>query len=102
MKLKKLPASATSLLPEASNLGPTVHQEAAYLAQKYGAQRPMLGGGGAGRKLHIQPDNMSDEDKELYWAQLAHPSSDEQRMLKGGHGVPLSGEWPLTAIADRD
>ncbi|KAI0068841.1 endopeptidase [Artomyces pyxidatus] len=70
LKLKKLP-------PVDSN--PSL--ESAYLAEKYGAQAPsqmpLVGSGGAGRRLMHRPQGGDD----LYWT---------QEELKGGHGVPLT------------
>ncbi|KZT26870.1 endopeptidase [Neolentinus lepideus HHB14362 ss-1] len=66
LKLKKLQ-------PVSSN--PSL--EAAYLAEKYGAQpqTPLFGAGGQGRRVQ-------QEDDDLYWTQ--------EVALEGGHGVPLS------------
>jgi len=53
-----------------------MHSGVASLAQKYGAQIPLGGFGGSGRKL---------AGKDLYWTQ------DQQDFTnKGGHGIPLS------------
>lgn len=71
MKLKKLPPSTAS--------NPAL--ESAYLAEKYGGlQAPMMGSGGAGRKMRFARPDRKDDD--LYWTQEA--------LTKGGHGVPLS------------
>ncbi|KAK4687075.1 saccharopepsin, partial [Tremellales sp. Uapishka_1] len=86
MKLNKLPVTAASLMPDASDLRPSPQQEAEFLRSKHvGGQQPLFGMGGQGRKTH---HHQSEED-ELLWAQMIH-HSDEKRTLKGGHGVPLS------------
>lgn len=105
MKLKKLPLSSTSLLPDASHIRPTPEQEAEFLRHKHlglaheetFGQKPLLGFGGSGRppKPQHKHHGMSDEDKDLFWAQMMprEEGGVEKRMLKGGggHGVPLSG-----------
>jgi saccharopepsin len=103
MKLKKLPLTETSLLPDASNLRPSPEQEAEFLRHKhlglaheeaeFNGQKPMMGFGGKGRKTKgSQHQGLSDEDKDLFWAQMVDRTGNEKRMLKGPHGVPLSGE----------
>ena len=71
LKLHKLP-------PAFSN--PAL--ESAYLAEKYGAlappQMPLMGAGGAGRRVGRPP---MQDGEQLYWTQEA---------LKGGHHVPLT------------
>lgn len=99
MKLKKLPLTETSLLPDASHLRPTPEQEAEFLRHKHlglaheqseiFGQKPLMGLGGSGRKLHNY-ESLSDEEKHRYWAQMVGEGGNEKRMLKGGHGVPLS------------
>ena len=106
MKLKKMPLSATSLLPDASDVRPSPEQEAEWLRHKHlGAsheetfgQKPLMGLGGKGRKTkskdhhhHEKPE--ADEEDERYWAQMINHNGAQKRMLKGGHGVPLSGKW---------
>ncbi|KAL7419867.1 aspartic proteinase precursor [Cryptotrichosporon argae] len=99
MKLKKVALSETSLLPDASNLRPTPEQEAEFLRHKHlgllhdeNGQKPLMGMGGAGRPVrqgkHHEAE-LSDDDKDLFWAQNHHPSN-ERHALKGGHGVPLA------------
>lgn len=107
MKLKKLPQTAESLLNGASR-----HMEAEYLKYKHtGAellgedyQKPLMGFGGAGRpapsKEHKHHHHHHDDkhhhhhhDDDELWAQMIQPrESEHERILKGGHGVPLSGE----------
>jgi len=66
LKLNKIPQTAGN--PELESL---------YLAEKYGSQHqnPLLGAGGAGRRLEQQ------NGESLYWSQAA---------INGGHEVPLS------------
>jgi len=66
LKLHKLPP-----------VTPNTQLETAYLAEKYGVQRqlPIIGSGGAGRRLQLE------NDEELYWT---------QEEIQGGHGVPLT------------
>ncbi|KAG8907021.1 Vacuolar protease A [Tulasnella sp. 403] len=68
LKLQKLP------LPDQDGVS-----DVDYLAQKYGAQAPLGGFGGAGRKVAIE-----QRDNSLYWTQ------EQEELLKGGHSVPLS------------
>ncbi|WWD16697.1 hypothetical protein CI109_101127 [Kwoniella shandongensis] len=102
MKLEKVALTPSSLSPDASNLRPSPQQEAEWLRHKHlglaheesvNGQKPMMGMGGSGRKIkgehHGQPD-ITDEDREKYWAQMIHHDDNEKRTLKGGHGVPLS------------
>ncbi len=106
MKLKKLPLTETSLLPDGSHLRPSPEQEAEFLRYKHlglahedsetFGQKPLMGFGGSGRKLQHHKDGkhshgFEDEDKDLFWAQMSGKGGNEKRMLKGGHGVPLSG-----------
>ena len=70
LKLKKMPTTANEYAPD---------HEVMYLTQKYGAQVPILGAGGAGRRVPARP-----AESDLYWTQ------DQQEILKDGHGVPLS------------
>jgi hypothetical protein len=70
MKLKKVPAVANEHSPALESM---------YLAQKYGGQLPIMGAGGAGRKMLFTP-----EGSDLYWTQ------EQQELIKGGHNVPLS------------
>jgi len=103
MKLKKLPLTEASLLPDASHLRPTPEQEAEFLRHKhlglaheevdFNGQRPLMGLGGKGRKTkgaHHGHHEFNDEDKDLYWAQMVERDGNEKRMIKGPHGVPLS------------
>jgi saccharopepsin len=75
LKLQKLP-------PTTNN--PSL--ESAYLAEKYGLQStsqvPLMGVGGAGRRIS-RPSQM--DGKELFWTQEA---------VMGGHGVPLTSAYP--------
>jgi saccharopepsin len=106
MKLKKLPLTEASLLPDSSNLRPTAEQEAEFLrfkhlgltheqAEHFNGQKPMMGLGGKGRKTKQVEHGMSDEDKDRFWAQMIPSGGNEKRMLKGPHGVPLSGMLQL-------
>jgi hypothetical protein len=36
---------------------------------------------------------MTEEEEHKFWAQMIR-HRDSERILKGGHGVPLSGELP--------
>jgi len=68
MKLKKTAPTA-----------PGSAEEAAILAQKYGAQLPLAGAGGSGRRFATAPQKGDDNQ---YWTQ--------DIVADGGHGVPLS------------
>jgi saccharopepsin len=59
--------------------------ESAHLAEKYGTQspqlqQPLMGAGGAGRRVPINRPGEAGGD-DLFWT---------QELMKGGHGVPLS------------
>ncbi|KIO32869.1 hypothetical protein M407DRAFT_66099, partial [Tulasnella calospora MUT 4182] len=69
MKLQKQPIQSQDGL-----------SDVAHLAQKYGAQLPLGGFGGAGRKVATE-----GKDDSLYWTQ-----NQQELINKGGHGVPLS------------
>jgi len=69
MQLKKMPRQESLANPEA---------ESQYLAQKYGAQTPMMGADSS-RLRAARPSQMDGE--ELYWT---------QEELSGGHTIPLS------------
>lgn len=69
MKLQKQPIQSQDGL-----------SDVAHLAQKYGAQLPLGGFGGAGRKVATE-----EKDDSLYWTQ-----NQQELINKGGHGVPLS------------
>jgi hypothetical protein len=114
MKLKKLPLTETSLLPDGSHLRPSPEQEAEFLRHKHlgpaheesevFGQKPMMGFGGLGRKGHHQTqeyEGLNDEEKNSFWAQMVGQGGNEKRMLKGAHGVPLSGESTVTIMGDR-
>ncbi|WWC68815.1 uncharacterized protein I206_102750 [Kwoniella pini CBS 10737] len=105
MKLEKVPLTSTSLLPDASSVRPSPEQEVEWLRHKhlglsheefYNGQKPLMGFGGSGRKTkgehhhHYNHHEMSDEDKDKFWAQMVRHEGNEKRTLKGGHGVPLS------------
>ena len=99
MKLKKLPADENAFHPDGSHFRPTPQQEAEYLRHKHLGlehespfQKPLMGFGGEGRPMHPQVPEMSEEDRDKFWAQFVPRGDNEKRMLKGGHGVPLSGE----------
>ncbi|TYJ57699.1 hypothetical protein B9479_001553 [Cryptococcus floricola] len=94
MKLHKQPVDADSFTHGAHGLRPSPELEAEWLAFKhlgreYVDQLPLGGMGGAGRKFKgkKQPE-MTEEEKEMYWAQMQDGGN--AHMLKGGHGVPLS------------
>jgi len=88
------PLISLALLPLAANAGihrmkiqklpPSPHHngasDVAHLAQKYGAQIPLGGFGGSGRKVAIE-----ERDDSLYWTQ-----NQQEIFNSGGHGVPLS------------
>ena len=105
MKLKKLPLTEHSLLADASNLRPSPAQEAEFLRHKHlglaheesemFGQKPLMGFGGTGRKGRhpkLEYEGLNDEDRDRFWTQMIEHGGNEKRMLKGGHGVPLSGE----------
>jgi len=78
MKLKKLPAIAH----EDHSLA------IAQLSRKYGAQQPLVGAGGLGRKL--RPDGLVNEGRprdDLYWTQSVEQAN-------GGHSLPLNSTSP--------
>jgi saccharopepsin len=59
--------------------------ESAHLAEKYGTQspqlqQPLIGAGGAGRRVRINPPGEAGGD-DLFWT---------QELMKGAHDVPLS------------
>ena len=68
LQLQKIPATVGN--PELESL---------HLAEKYGVvnefQTPLMGAGGAGRRLK------NDAGEDLFWT---------QEQVKGGHGVPLT------------
>lgn len=104
MQLKKLPTTASSLMP-GSDLRPSPQMEAEFLKHKhlglaheefFNGQKPLgLGAGGKGRKVK-ESEKWNDEDKDRFWAMMIDEDEEEsglgKRMLKGGHGVPLSGK----------
>lgn len=117
MKLKKMPGAASSLM----DARPSPEQEAAFLRNKHlglpfdyftDGQKPLMGFGGAGRPYrsrkgdhehkhkhhHEHAEGLSDEEKELLWAQMVPRGDETERILKGGHGVPLSGELVVTGM----
>ena len=104
MKLKKLPTTAASLLPDGSDFQPSPEQEAEWLRHKhFGAvhqetlgQKALMGLGGKGRKLKDRLPDGVQKDLEEFWAQMIPNGDNEKRMLKGGHGVPLSGQSPVS------
>ena len=76
MKLKKLPT-----LPHEDN-----SLAISQLARKYGAQVPLAGAGGLGRKF--ASDNLVNKDRkpgseDLYWTQ-------SKQEINGGHSLPLN------------
>ena len=105
MKLKKLPLTEQSLLADASHFRPSPAQEAEFLRHKHlglaheesemFGQKPLMGLGGTGRKgrhQKLEHEGLNDEERDRFWTQMIGPDGNEKRMLKGGHGVPLSGE----------
>lgn len=88
MKLNKMD-NAKHLSPDFSPL-----KEAEWLMEKH------LGGlfGGEGQKPFTggrrnRPLRMSEDDKDLFWAQMIDEAKDNAGALKGGHGVPLSSAF---------
>jgi len=104
MKVKKLPTSSSSFLPDATNLRPSPEQEAAFLRHKYlgsmfydfegFGQKPIMSSKRNRKEMiwHTQPADMNDEDREKVVA-ITGAASDENWMLKGGHDAHLSGEF---------
>lgn len=98
-QLKKLPVNPNSFHPDASNLLPSPEQEAEWLKHKHlglshdesFGQKSLGGFGGKGRPFANKPE-MTEEEEHKFWAQMIRHGDNEKRMLKGGHGVPLSGE----------
>ncbi|KAG9020868.1 Vacuolar protease A, partial [Tulasnella sp. UAMH 9824] len=79
MKLQKLPNQSQDGV-----------SDVAHLAQKYGAQIPLGGFGGAGRKVASD-----DKDNNLYWTQ-----NQQEFIHGGGHEVPLSNYLNAQYYAD--
>lgn len=97
MQLKKLPTTSSSLMPD-SALRPSPQMEAEFLKHKHlgllheesvNGQKPL----GLGRKVKAHKE-WDDEDKDQFWAMMVDEGEAglSKRMLKGGHGVPLSGK----------
>ncbi len=113
MKLQKIHSST-----DHRHISP--HQEAAWLGYKHTqsqiehllsninnnggdeTQRPLMGSGGAGRKFHHHGKlPKSKEENERFWTMVAEQVEEnltgdqmeviKENMIKGGHGVPLSG-----------
>lgn len=57
--------------------------ESAHLAEKYGAQLPLVGSGGAGRNIRLSRPTAADDG--LYWTQ-------DEFGVSGGHQVPLTSQ----------
>lgn len=95
MKLSKMD-SAKHLSPDFSPI-----KEAEWLMQKhlgglFGSedQKPF-----AGRRN--KPLRKSDDDEDLFWAQMIEESKDNADVLKGGHGVPLSSEFVWVNVTSK-
>lgn len=76
------------LTPAAHNTNPGL--EVMYLSEKYGAanvggQVPLLGSGGAGRRLGFAKPSHDENGEQLLWTQ--------EEFGKGGHGVPLTSTF---------
>ena len=102
MKLGKLPSTSQSFSP-AGAFVPSPAQEAEYLKHKHLGlehddsfpQKPLGGFGGSGRPMKYKEQELTPEEEEKFWAQMVEHGDNQKRMLKGGHGVPLSGEFEL-------
>jgi hypothetical protein len=105
MKLNKIPLADTPAFSpsrEAAWLGykHTIPQHLEGVLNEAIKQKPLGGSGGEGRKFRHVEDK---EDHERFWAQMIQDieAVEEEaglstRMIKkGGHGVPLSGQYPL-------
>ena len=102
MQLKKLPISQTSLNPDGNDFRPSPEMEAEFLKHKHlgfqtpewlenMGQKPLMGFGGEGRKMPSLSE-VDEEAREKFWAMMMGDNHNQKRMLKGGHGVPLSSE----------
>jgi hypothetical protein len=100
MALKKLPISQTSLQPD-GEFRPSPEMEAEFLKHKHLGfqtpewlesigQKPLMGFGGEGRKMPSL-SQVDEEAREKFWAMMTGENHNQKRMVKGGHGVPLSG-----------
>ena len=97
MKLKKLPLSADSLRPHSS---PAL--EAEWLKAKHtgnlgallGESQKVLGLGPHGRPYRTESNGEAEDE---FWAQVMPRGENdlEERVAKGGHGVPLSSKFLL-------
>jgi saccharopepsin len=101
MQLKKLPTSQTSFNPDGSDFRPSPEMEAEFLKHKHLGfqtpewlesigQKPLMGFGGEGRKMPSLSE-VDEEAREKFWAMMMGDNQNQKRMVKGGHGVPLSG-----------
>jgi hypothetical protein len=108
MKLQKIHSSPTE-----HQISP--HQEAAWLGYKHshsqiedllsnsGKQHPLMGSGGAGRKFRGSMPK-SKEESERFWTMVAEQvdvdnlEAIKENMIKGGHGVPLSGQFCFSSF----
>lgn len=66
-------------------------------------QKPLMGFGGEGRKMPSLSE-VDEEAREKFWAMMMGENHNQKRMVKGGHGVPLSSTLhppPLRFIADQ-
>ncbi|BEI82521.1 hypothetical protein CcaverHIS002_0303890 [Cutaneotrichosporon cavernicola] len=95
MKLNKMD-SAKSL---SANFSPL--KEAEWLMEKHLGgllggehQKPFTGG------RRNRPLRMSDEDKDLFWAQMIEEAKDNAGTIQGGHEVPLSNYMNAQYYAD--
>jgi hypothetical protein len=101
MQLKKLPITQTSLNPDGNDFRPSPEMEAEFLKHKHLGfqtpewlesigQKPLMGFGGEGRKMPSLSE-VDEEAREKFWAMMMGDNHNQKRMVKGGHGVPLSG-----------
>lgn len=102
MPLKKLPISQTSLNPDGADFRPSPEMEAEFLKHKHLGfqmpewadsigQKPLMGFGGEGRKMPSLSE-VDEEARDKFWAMMmGDGQGNQKRMVKGGHGVPLSG-----------
>lgn len=93
MKLNKMDRSAHL----SADFSPI--KEAQWLMEKHfgslmgsDEQKPFMGG------RRNKPLRLSDDDKDLFWAQMIEETKENADALKGGHGVPLSSESDWLAL----
>ncbi|ORX36348.1 aspartic peptidase domain-containing protein [Kockovaella imperatae] len=90
MKLEKLVSTESSLMADGGRISPEL--EAEWLRHKHLGLAGDFNGqkafGGIGRKVSQAAEKVIDEAE--YWIQMVEKRDNEERMMKGGHGVPLS------------